>query len=362
MSLINKMLRDLDARQAPNVDRSALPEALQPLPPAGAPPWPRLVAFVLIGAAAFVALQFMLPSGPQVKTVAVAPVLPIPAPPPAALPLLPPEPPPLAAVVPPPLDVPEPVQPPPAAATPPKPKAEPPAKPRPEARPPVARPAPLPVAPPAAATPATAPAVDTTPAAIDKRPRTAQVHEAAEAEYRKGMAALRRGATSEALDGFRLALNLERKHVSARQALLSVLVEQQQWNDAQALVEEGLAVDPTQAGWAMALARLQIERGKLAEAGETLARHAAHAEQNADYLAFHAVVLQRQKRHADAAQRYRAALALRPSEARWWYGLGLALEAEHKMQDARAAFQQAHDAGNLPPELLAAVNQRLRLP
>ncbi len=363
MSLINKMLRDLDARQAPNVDRSALPDALQPLPPESAPRWPRLVAIALVGAAAFAALQFMVPSGPQVKTIAVAPMSPLPIqPPPAPAPLLPPEPPPLAAVVPPPVE-PPPLEPPPAAVAPVpplKPKAEPPARPRPEARPPVAKPGAVPASPPPAATPA--PVVDTTPAAIDKRPRTAQIHEAAEAEYRKGMAALRRGSTSEAVDSFRLALSLERLHVSARQALLSVLVEQQQWNDAQALVEEGLAADPTQAGWAMALARLQIERGKLAEAGETLARHAAHAEQNPDYLAFHAVVLQRQKRHAEAAQRYRAALALRPSEARWWYGLGLALEAEHKMPEARAAFQQAHDAGNLPPELLAAVNQRLRMP
>lgn len=382
MSLINKMLRDLDARQAPNLDRSGLPDALQPLPPENRPHSLRLLAIVLVGAAAFAALQLLPPSGPQVKTVAVAP-LPPPTPMPAPAPPLavPPEPPPLAVVVPlpaaqPPVPAPEP------AAAAPKPKAGAgagagaDARPRPALKPSVenARTAKAPSAPPSpavesaaksapvAAAPVPAPAADNAPAAIDKRPRTAPVHEAAEAEYRKGMSALRRGATAEALDSFRLALSLERKHVSARQALLSVLVEQQQWNDAQALVEEGLAADPTQAGWAMALARLQLERGKLAEAGETLARHAAHAEQSPDYLAFHALVLQKQKRHAEAAQRYRAALALRPTEARWWYGLGLALEAEHKVPEARAAFQQARDAGNLPSELLPAINQRLRQP
>ena len=174
------------------------------------------------------------------------------------------------------------------------------------------------------------------------------------------MSALRRGATNEAVEGLHAALRLDNRHVSARQALLSLLVEQQQWSEAQSLMEEGLALDPAQTGWAMALARLQLENGKLAEATETLLRHSRHAEQNADVQAFLALLFQKQKRSREAAERYRAALAIKPAESRWWYGLGLSLETDQKPQEARDAFLKAKQTGNLPPELAAAIEQRLR--
>jgi MSHA biogenesis protein MshN len=198
------------------------------------------------------------------------------------------------------------------------------------------------------------------PGAIDKRPRTSAASDAADTEYRKGLSAVRRGALAEAIERLQAALRLDSHHISARQALLSLLVEQQQWGEAQSLLDEGLAIDPAQTGWAMALARLQLENGKLADAVGTLAQHAKYADQNADYMAFHALLLQKQKRSREAAERYRAALALKPTEARWWYGLGVVLETDQKTQEAREAFLKAREIGNLPPELAGAVEQKLR--
>ncbi len=198
------------------------------------------------------------------------------------------------------------------------------------------------------------------PASIDKRSRTSPAHDIAETQYRRALAALRRGATTEAVEGLHAALRSDAGHVSARQALLSLLVERQQWGEAQMLMEEGLTLDPTQTGWAMALARLQFENGRLADATETLARYARYADQNADYQAFDALLLEKQKRYREAGERYHAALALKPAESRWWYGLGLLLDADQKPQEARDAFLKARELGNLPPVLAAAVEQRLR--
>lgn len=197
-------------------------------------------------------------------------------------------------------------------------------------------------------------------ASIDRRPHAAVGNEAAENGYRRAMAAVRRGSVTEAMSGLQGVLRLDSRHVSARQALLSLLLEQQQWSEAQATMEDGLNLDPAQVGWAMALARLQLEKGKLAEAADTLARHAGHADQNPEYQAFFALVLQKQKRPAEAADHYRAALALRPAESRWWYGLGLVLEGDRKAAEAREAFRKARETGNLPAELATAVEQHLR--
>lgn len=196
---------------------------------------------------------------------------------------------------------------------------------------------------------------------IDKQVATTAVPgDPAETEYRKGYAALKRGAGEEAVNAFRAALAASPQHAKVRQALLSLLVNQKQWQAAQTLAREGLAFDPTRMDWVILIARLHVEQGDTGSALETLAHYSPLAEQNPDYQAFYALLLQRGKRYAEAAQKYKTALELRPGEGRWWYGLGLALAAEHRDDEARAAFVKAKESGNLPPELAAQAEQRLR--
>jgi len=73
-----------------------------------------------------------------------------------------------------------------------------------------------------------------------------------------------------------------------------------------------------------------------------------------------AFLLQRSQRHAEAAQRYQAALALRPGEGRWWFGLGLALEGAGRGDEAKAAFGRARDTGTLSADMLGVIEQKLR--
>ena len=195
--------------------------------------------------------------------------------------------------------------------------------------------------------------------AIDKKMPN-RPGDAADVEYRKAMLAVRQGAAADAVAGLENALRLDPRHVAARQALLSVLVEQSRWRDAQALAVAGLTLDPGQTGWAMAAARLQLEQGQAADAEATMNRHQAYARQSADYQAFHGLLLQKLQRPREAIARYQAALALRPGEGRWWYGLATALIQDQQTTEARAAFEKALAAGNLPPELAAAAEQRLR--
>jgi MSHA biogenesis protein MshN len=195
---------------------------------------------------------------------------------------------------------------------------------------------------------------------VDKRTRTPQLSEAAENDYRKAMAAYRRGATAEAIGGLKNVLLQEARHVSARQALLSLLVEQKSWQEAIQVAEEGLRHDPAQSAWAMILARMQLEHRSAGEAIATLGQFVRHAERNPEYQAFYALLLHKQQRSREAAERYALALALRPDEARWWFGLGLALENDQRPQEARNAFQRARDSGNLPAELSAALDAKLK--
>ncbi len=71
-------------------------------------------------------------------------------------------------------------------------------------------------------------------------------------------------------------------------------------------------------------------------------------------------MLSRLKRHAEAVEHYRAALAQNPGEGRWWVGLALALDADGKAAEARAAFASARASGTLTPEMSAYVDSKLR--
>lgn len=307
MSLINQMLRDLDERQASALERGGLARQVRALPREKRFPWasvlPILVGTVIGATGIWLAFDASQPAAPAPSPVVAPPPAPIaPAPLPVALP---------------PLVVPMPTE---------------------QAEAVVDVAAAEPVAPPvteslqldtrlsrvperaASTPPAAAPA-----AQINKRPLV-QVVESAEGEYRKAMAAYRQGRSAEAIDGFHAALRLDPRHIAARQSLLSQLLEQQRWPDAQKVAAEGLALHPGQAGWAMILARLQVEQGQTAEAEQTMAAHAQHGERSPDYLAFH----------------------------------GLLLEKLQRPQEARVVFMKARDLGNLPPELATAIEQRLR--
>ena len=220
-------------------------------------------------------------------------------------------------------------------------------------------------APKPAAAAATKPGASLAPASpvetqIDKRTKGVASSEKAESEYQKGMQAVRRNENALATAAFQRALEMEPGMVRARQALLSVLVGGRQWGDAQRVAQAGLALDPMQSGWAMILARLQFEQSDTAGALETLGRHSAYAKSEADYQGFFAYLLQKQSRHAEAVDRFKAALAVRPNEGRWWFGLGLALDAAGREIDARDAFVRARESGNLQGDMSAVVEQKLR--
>lgn len=196
---------------------------------------------------------------------------------------------------------------------------------------------------------------------ISKQPVAAGTPlEQAEGEYQRALNALRRGAYGEGGDALRNALRLHPAHVAARQTLLAQMVEQKQWQDAATLALDGVGLLPQRSDWAMLAARIMYEQGETEEALSVLNRHAAAGRQNADYQILHALLLQRTGRHGDAAICYQTALALRPNEGRWWYGLGRALDADNRDAEARQAYERARSSGNLPLELQQNVERRLR--
>jgi MSHA biogenesis protein MshN len=342
MSLINKMLQDLDARggaQAGAASQAIVKPVLRgerrtPLMVAGGA---LLLALAVGGYFGWRALRHpavpavaaAMPATP-IKTVMLAPRQ------------LPPAPAPAVQVLPEPQAEPAAV---PADVAPPRPPKkvikEKPAEPRepaPRLAPPRSEPVPK---------PATAAATRSQPA----QPR-------AESEYRRALAALQEGRVGEAIASLEQVLLLDPRHEAARQTLVGLLIENKRPDEAARQLQQALGADPRQPALAMLLARLQIERGWTGI--ETLQRTLPYATGNAEYHAFLAGALQRQQRHREAADQYQAALRAMPNNGVWLMGLGISLQAEKRNPEALEAFQKARAASNLPPELQAFVDRKLQ--
>ena len=162
------------------------------------------------------------------------------------------------------------------------------------------------------------------------------------------------------MGGFRRALEIDPGHEAARQTLVALLLETKRVDEAAASLQEGLALNNGNTGFAMLLARIMVESNDIPAALIVLQRHAAPADRNPDFHAFTAALYQRLDRHKEAIEQYQTALSLAPAAGVWWLGLGISLQAVERRKDALEAFTRAQSAGNLAPDLLAFVEQRLR--
>jgi MSHA biogenesis protein MshN len=181
-----------------------------------------------------------------------------------------------------------------------------------------------------------------------------------DAEFRKASALLQQGRIADAISGYEAALRLDADNDAARQALVALLLESKRGKDAERVLQERLKSRPDHTRFTMMLARLQVERGAVAEATSTLEKALPYANSQAGYQAFLAALLQRQNRNDEAIAHYQVALKLAPNNGIWLMGYGISLQALKRNAAAKTAFQHALDTRTLSPDLQAFVRQKLK--
>ena len=208
------------------------------------------------------------------------------------------------------------------------------------------------------------PAVEKTPlvaapAPENRFPKRVSPEQQSDNLYKQAIAQLQQGRGSEVRQSLRRALEANPNNARARQMLAGLLVESNQLEEASVLLREGLKLSPEQSSFSMALARLQLEGGDTAGAMATLEQGLASAGDEPNYHAFYAALLQRTQRHDAAVRHYVMALRSDPAMPSWLVGIGISLQALGKNADAAEAFQRARDGGQLTPQMSQFVEQRL---
>ena len=198
------------------------------------------------------------------------------------------------------------------------------------------------------------------PGQIDRR-ASGTARERAAAEFRRAVGLINSGRVAEGLDGLRAALKIDPSYDEVRQTLVALLIEAKRMDEAATVLRAGLALEPSNTGFAVLLARVLVEHNDVAGALGLLQQHAAAGEGDPQYHAFAAALYQRLERHGDAVAEYQAALKLAPNAGVWWLGLGISQQALNRPKEAVQAFQRAKDSGTLAPDLAAFTDKRLKL-
>jgi MSHA biogenesis protein MshN len=85
-----------------------------------------------------------------------------------------------------------------------------------------------------------------------------------------------------------------------------------------------------------------------------------YVQSDPEYYAFLAALLQREGRHRETVDYYRAALRTAPGNGLWLMGLGISLRATSQFAEARESFQRAIETKQLNGELQAFTERQLR--
>jgi MSHA biogenesis protein MshN len=198
------------------------------------------------------------------------------------------------------------------------------------------------------------------PGRMEKTERPYTAEELAENTYQEAARLKAQGNSVEAERQLKTLLAVQPKHIKARDLLIGIHLANGRVPEAQETLEQGMAQVPAHLAFRYQLARLYLERGEEARAVSLLEEARRQGHSDPELPAFLAAVYQRVGRHADAVKSYQAALAAKPQEGRWWVGLGISLETQQDSGAARDAYRRALDTGRLTASLARYAEDRLK--
>ncbi|MBI5447874.1 MAG: hypothetical protein HY939_04015 [Gammaproteobacteria bacterium] len=146
----------------------------------------------------------------------------------------------------------------------------------------------------------------------------------------------------------------------ARLGLISVFLQLKRFGDANQLIQEGKRLHLHDDTFIMMEARLQLAQNNPASAQKTLLSISPPFKSHLDYYALLAATFEKNQEYAQSAALYEKLLALRPTEAIWWLGLGVSQEALGDKNAALESYEHTFDSSELPPSLQSYVSTRIR--
>lgn len=203
---------------------------------------------------------------------------------------------------------------------------------------------------------APAPVRNEAPGRVDKQMSAQSPAQRAQLLYQQGMEMMSTGHGRMALERLQQALVIQPTLMAARVQAVTLLGEHGQHAEAEALARDGLALAPGEAQLSYLLARSLAGQGDAPGALAVLDRSASPGP---DAFGLRAGLLSQQGDFRRASADYEKAVRLQPGNSLWWLGLGVALEAQGQPQQARRVYARAQSLGMDSHDLNVFLDQKL---
>lgn len=177
--------------------------------------------------------------------------------------------------------------------------------------------------------------------------------------YREGKLAIESGEVINAIDKLYSAVRLDPNNQRARVALIEILLEQGDKTAVKEILSVGLELKPSHVNMAKIMAQILAEEGNNRLALLYLERALPDVNQDPEYHALVAALLQRESRHKEAIVFYRNVLSVNTGNGIWWMGLGISLEATGAGQQALAAYHRARQDNNISSQIASYLDGRI---
>lgn len=191
---------------------------------------------------------------------------------------------------------------------------------------------------------------------IHRHPQTPQ--QQAIVRYQEALALLREHRNDEAEGKLREALHLDPANGDAAEALGVLLINEGRTVEAAPIIDAARRLHKQQPMLELLAARIRLAQGDVAGATALLEKGLPFSGQTPEYVALLAALYQKQKRYDDSVRAYQRAIVLDPSVGAWWVGLGISEEGAGNSHDAVSAYTRALRR-NLTPALHSYAQQRL---
>ncbi|MDN7126270.1 tetratricopeptide repeat protein [Pseudidiomarina sp. 1APR75-33.1] len=181
--------------------------------------------------------------------------------------------------------------------------------------------------------------------------------ELAEVKLNQAREALQNGERQRAGSLLEQVIALAPEHVDARSELAAYWYGRGRVASAVAVLEEGIQRQPLQTRWQILYARIMLESGSYGKLLSVLSEIPANTPETSDLLQMRATAASELGRYGEAAADYQR-LAERTQEGRWWLAAAVAYEDAEQPKAALNSYQHALEDADLSQDARRYALQR----
>ncbi len=188
--------------------------------------------------------------------------------------------------------------------------------------------------------------VDEKPKVMTIKPVTLTLEQEIELDKKAAGMALSQGNIAQAKENFQSILAKDPRNVAAREKLASLAYGEGNWIQAQTILQQGISLQPTYANYRLLMARILMEQNRNKDALTVLTGFSPKASsENLDYLATEATLATDLNESLIAIEAYSKLTRIMPKEGKWWLGLAISFDRQGTVAAARANYKQALTIG-----------------